>query len=379
MKYYVLLLLAFLSACAVVPEDVQLTPSSFNTLPGWENDQHDQSLAALKKSCARILKNDPDRSFHQDPIWGTYGDWQVPCKALREDNLSAQDFYQDHFTPFKIKGEGLFTGYYEPLLHGSRTQVGKYQTPLRARPDDLVMVQLGEFRDDLKGRRIAGRVVNGKLRVYEDRAEIGRGELPKDQDEVLVYVDDLVDAFFLEIQGSGRIQLDTGEQIRLGYAGQNGHSYYAIGRELIKREELTKENVSLQSIRQWLYDNPADAQEIMNTNASYVFFQELDGDGPLGGEGIALTPKRSLAIDRSLLAYGLPLWVDIDHPDTDKDPFRKVMISQDTGGAIRGPVRGDYFWGFGEDAEYYAGIMKSRGEYWVLLPNSLAERSFEAR
>lgn len=366
-----LLLSASLVACSVTPKDVVLEESRFEKLEGWKNDQLDQSITAFQKSCARILKNDPERQLHSDAKWGTYGDWQPACKTLvSQDIKDARSFYETYFTPHKIKGEGLFTGYYEPLLYGSRKRYGPYQTPLRARPDDLVMVNLGNFRDELKGQRIAGRVVGGNLKPYEDRIEIEAGALPQTQDVPLVYVDSPVDAFFLEIQGSGRIKLDTGEEIRLGYAGQNGHPYYAIGRELIQRGELTKETVSLQSIRAWLEENPDDAVQIMNTNPSYVFFHELEGDGPLGGEGLPLTPDRSLAIDRSLLAYGLPLWVDIPHPDKDTKPIRQLMVAQDTGGAIRGPVRGDYFWGHGKRAEHYAGIMKSQGgEYWALLPN----------
>ena len=229
------------------------------------------------------------------------------------------------------------------------------------------MVQLGEFRDDLKGRRIAGRVIDGKLKPYESREQIVAGNWPHNQ-EVLVWVDDPVDAFFVQIQGSGVVQLNDGNVMRIGYAGQNGHVYYAIGRELIERGELTKEEVSLQTIRAWLEKNPAQADEIMNTNASYVFFRELDGEGPLGGEGVALTAGRSLAIDRSLISYGVPVWTDIEPPSASVGKIQRLMVAQDTGGAIRGAVRGDVFWGFGERAEAIAGPMKSRGQYWILLP-----------
>ena len=235
------------------------------------------------------------------------------------------------------------------------------------------MVQLGDFRDDLKGRRIAGRVVNGRLFPYEDRAEIEAGKLSPARQDIIAWANDPVDAFFLQIQGSGRIYLeDTMEEIRVGYAAQNGHPYFAIGRALIDKGELTKETVSLQTIRAWLEANPERAAAIMNLNKSYVFFTKLEGDGPLGGEGIALTPGRSLAIDHSLYPYGMPLWVDIEHPDENLPAIRRVMMAQDTGGAIRGAVRGDVFWGHGEEAEYYAGHMKSEGQYWALLPKSLA-------
>ncbi|PNW60305.1 UNVERIFIED_CONTAM: hypothetical protein BEN50_26175, partial [Euhalothece sp. KZN 001] len=262
---------------------------------------------------------------------------------------------------------GLFTGYYEASLKGARERGGAYQYPLRALPDDLVMVDLGAFRDDLKGRRIAGRVRGSRLHPYESRADITKGALPADQDQALVWVDDPVDAFFLHIQGSGRVMLDDDTAMRVGYAGQNGHPYYAIGRELIRRGELDKDEVSLQSIRSWLRQNPDGAWDVMFTNASYVFFRELEGAGPIGGGGLPLTPGRSLAIDPTRIPYGTPLWVDIDHPDEKAAPIRRLMVAQDTGGAIRGAIRGDVFWGHGDRGEYYGGKMKSDGRYWLLL------------
>jgi membrane-bound lytic murein transglycosylase A len=165
--------------------------------------------------------------------------------------------------------------------------------------------------------------------------------------------------------------MDDGTMMRVGYAGQNGHPYYAVGRELIKMGALTKDTVSMQAIEQWLAENPERADEIMNTNRSYVFFQELESEGPLGGENVPLTAERSLAVDRSLLPYGMPLWVDIEAPMADQLGLRRLMIAQDTGGAIRGAVRGDVFWGYGERAETIAGHMKAKLRYWALLPNVL--------
>lgn len=355
--------------------ELRLQQASFGVLPGWQGDDLRQFSSAYKKSCARILKANPDKKFGALAAAGTYKNWQKPCReflALKDpDNQTLSTFFENHFTPYAVSADndpvGLFTGYYEASLNGARTKTEKYNVPLYARPDDLVMVQLGEFRDDLKGRRIAGRVVNGKLKPYESRAEIVEGDWPHN-DKVLIWVDNAVDAFFVQIQGSGIVQLNDGSTMRIGYAGQNGHPYYAIGRELIKRGVLTKENVSLQSIQAWLEANPNEADAVMNTNQSYVFFTELEGEGPLGGEGIALTAGRSLAIDRSLLSYGTPIWTDIAPPIPSIPRLQKLMIAQDTGGAIRGPVRGDVFWGYGETAERLAGPMKSKGRYWILLP-----------
>lgn len=375
--YIFLVLCGFLAACETVPKtgdeaQLRLTPARFGELRGWENDTHHLALQTFSKSCDRIGKRKAADAF--GPIGGTYGDWQAVCAritpALLNDPVAARAFFENEFNVWQATAEGeeegLFTGYYEASLNGSRTRHGPYQTPLRKRPADLVMVDLGEFRDTLKGQRIAGRVIDGNLKPFEDHRAIDQGKLPQDETLPLVFVDDPVKAFFLQIQGSGRIILDDGGLMRVGYAGQNGHPYYAVGRELVKRGLMDKSEVSMQSIENWLKNNPAQAKEILYTNPSYVFFTELTGDGPLGGENIALTPERSIAVDRSRVAYGIPVWLQL------KDqPFQRLMVAQDTGGAIRGPVRGDIFFGFGDRAEHLAGPMKSKGQWWFLLPKTV--------
>ncbi|MFK7838978.1 MAG: murein transglycosylase A [Bdellovibrionales bacterium] len=369
-----------LAACQSAPSqekkpELLLKQTEFSKLPGWSQDDLATFSPAFIKSCTRIMKGSSDKKFGPLKAAGTFGDWKEPCEKflsfINPDNQTLHTFFETYFIPYVVnadkKTQGLFTGYYEASLKGSRQQSERYNTPLYKRADDLVMVQLGEFRDDLKGRRIAGRVIDGKLKPYESREQIVNGDWPHN-DQVLVWVDDPVDAFFVQIQGSGVVELDDGATMRIGYAGQNGHPYYAIGRELIKRDQLTKKEVSLQTIRTWLESNPEQAYEIMNTNQSYVFFRELESDGPLGGEGVALTPGRSLAIDRSLISYGIPIWTDIESPIPDSPPIQRLMVTQDTGGAIRGPVRGDVFWGYGETAEKLAGPMKSKGRYWILIP-----------
>lgn len=385
MRFLLILLSLFLVSCgeeeqAVAPAEekepeLRLTATSFDQLNGWGEDNYKEIVPAMVRSCTRILKAPDDKVFGPLTETGSYKEWKTTCEKFAIvatlDTQSLQQFFEDNFTPYQVSSDddpiGLFTGYYEASLNGSRTQSEEFNIPLYTRPDDLVMVQLGEFRDDLKGRRIAGRVLDGSLKPYESRTEIVAGDWPHN-DHVLVWVDDAVDAFFLQIQGSGIVTLDDGGTMRVGYAGQNGHPYYAVGRELIKMKALTKENVSMQSIRAWLENNPDQADDIMNTNASYVFFHELDGDGPLGGEGVALTAERSLAIDRSLLPYGMPIWVDITPPIEGEPRINRLMMGQDTGGAIRGAVRGDVFWGHGKRAEHLAGHMKSQGRYWILLP-----------
>ena len=383
MKFLPLLLALFLSACASVPADkkqpLDLKPSSFETLQGWAEEDFKGLAEAYGKSCARILKKDARASFGPDQRFGLYQDWQPACRVfLAMNDVSAadlKDFFETYFQPYHVLAgkdpEGLFTGYYEASLKGAPEKGGKYQYPLRARPEDLVMVDLGLFREELKGQRIAGRVVEGNLKPYERHTEIVAGKLPAAQDKKLVWVDSPVDAFFVQIQGSGVVVFEDGSRMRIGYAGQNGHPYYAIGRELVKRGALEKENVSMQSIRDWLESHPSQAGEIMTTNASYVFFRELPddkgSDGPQGGEGVTLTGGRSLAVDHSLIPYGVPVWLDAG----EEEKIRRLMVAQDTGGAIRGPVRGDVFWGYGADAERLAGNMKAKGQYWFLLPRKV--------
>lgn len=352
---------------------VRLVPASFSDLPGWGQDDLAGFAGALSQSCGRIAKQDPKAAFGSIPEAGTYGDWQDICRDL-DGAGDLKAFIEARFQPMAVNPgeEGLFTGYYEASLKGSRRKGGAYQTPLYGRPDDLVMVNLGEFREELKGQRIAGRVSGGNLKPYETRAQIVAGDWPHN-DKALLWVDSPADAFFVQVQGSGLVELDSGETVRIGYAGQNGHPYYAIGRELIKRGELTKDNVSMQAIEDWLESHPAQAEEIMSTNKSYVFFEEQknQGSGPKGGEGLPLTPLRSLAVDRSLLPYGLPLFVDVEEPlGSGYGPIQRLMVAQDTGGAIIGAVRGDVFWGHGAKAEELAGPMKSKGRYWALVPRN---------
>lgn len=380
-----------LFACTSVPQPGQeaqelvLQQATFADLPGWGQDRQGAAIPALAASCTRILKRDADEPF--GPIGGTYGDWQPICArltpdivaAMTQDDMAARAFIAAHFQPWVAEGDqgaktGLFTGYYEASLRGSRTRHGPYQTPLRMRPDDLVMVDLGLFRETLKGQRIAGRVVGGDLKPYEDHRAIDMGVLPGDEKLALVWVDDPVGAFFLQIQGSGRIMLDDGTTMNVGYAGQNGHPYYAIGRELVKRGVMEKDKVSMQSIAAWLKANPDQAREVMYTNPSYVFFRVMEQPGAVGGESVVLSPGRSIAVDRSKIAYGIPVWIDI--PQTPPESglggaVRQLMVAQDTGGAIRGPIRGDLFFGYGEDAERKAGPLKAQGRWWLFLPRTV--------
>ncbi len=279
-------------------------------------------------------------------------------RDAEDTGTAARAFFETWFDPFLAddndNAEGLFTGYYEAELHGSRTRREAYQTPIYARPKDMVTADLGLFREEWKGKTLVGRVVDGRLRPFPSRAEIEAGALAGEDLEIL-WVDDPVDAFFLHIQGSGRVVMNDGEIVRLGYAAQNGHSYVAIGRELIERGAISRERMSMQAIRGWLEDHSDEAPQLMASNPSFVFFRELKGPGPIGAQGVPLTPGRSLAVDRKYIPLGVPLWLDTTDPLSPDTPLRRLVVAQDTGGAIKGPVRGDLFWGFGAAAAAQGG------------------------
>jgi membrane-bound lytic murein transglycosylase A len=359
-------------------ERLNLAPVEFADLPGWGADDAAQALSALARSCARLDGLPPDRPLDPDlRSAGTVAQWRAICAALPAGAGAARAYFERWFQPYRAAGndgaQGLFTGYYEPELKGSRQPGGRFTVPLYGVPADLVQIDLGQFAPDLKGRSIAGRVEHGRLRPYPDRARIEAAHL-KDKGLEILWLDDPVDAFFLQVQGSGRVVLPDGGAVRVGFAGHNGHGYVPIGRLLIEGGKVPRENMSMQAIRDWLRANPAEAQELMRRNPRYVFFRELASadtpDGPIGAHGVALTPGRSLAVDRRFVPLGVPLWLDTTDPDG--RPLRRLMVAQDVGGAIQGPVRGDIFFGAGEAALEQAGRMRSPGAYYLLLPRSAA-------
>lgn len=371
-----------LAGCAALPPPpppqpprLTLAAAQFADLAGWGADHVAAAVPALVRSCAAIANLAPDAPIGPDGIAGRAADWRGPCNdaaALGAPNDdAARRFFEAAFTPWLAgnNGErsGRFTGYYEPELRGARQPGGRFTVPLLHRPPDLVMVELGRFRPAWRGDRIAGRVVDGRLVPFASRAEIEHGALDR-QHLAFLWVDDPVDAFFLGIQGSGRVRLADGTMARVGYDGQNGHPYVAIGRLLVERGALALEDVSLAAIRAWIGAHPTEGARLMDENPSYVFFREQAGDGPLGTEGVVLTPGRSLAVDPGFVPLGVPFWLDLDQGG---EALRRLVVTQDTGGAIRGPVRGDLFWGFGPEAESRAGRMRAQGAYYMLLPKGV--------
>ncbi len=355
-----------------VPGPLRLAKASFADLPGWSDNDPRAALSAFRRSCAALLVK-PDQA-PMGGYAGTVGDWRPACDAAEMASPSrARAFFERWFSPVAVTAgrvrDGRFTGYYEPEILASRTRHGAFQTPVYARPDDLITVDLGAFRPSLAGDRIAGRLDGDKLVPYATRAQISSKGL--EHAPVLFYASDPVELFFLHIQGSGRVTFDDGSRASVGYAAQNGQIYTAIGKTLIARG-VPRDGMSLEVIRAWLKSHPRDATAVMNTDASYIFFKEEPiGDpslGAKGAQGVPLTPLASLAVDPRLHALGTPLFVAGPYP------LGRLFIAQDIGGAIRGVVRGDVYFGFGPKAEAAAGSMNQMGRFYALLPKPLVQR-----
>ena len=337
-----------------------MTPVGFDGLPGWDADDLAAAVPAFLKSCRRFAKAPKDAAFgpvEKGVDYGRVADWLPACRKAAAlpagDAAAAREFFETAFQPVAVvdygDAEGLFTGYFEIGLAGSRRRHGRYQTPIYRRPPDL------------------GTAQHLSRAVIEDGALAGRGL-------ELFWVDDPIGAFFLQIQGSGQIRLDDGTVVRVGYDGQNGLRYVAVGRLLVERGIMPREKVTMTSIWAWMQAHPAAGAALRREDPSYVFFRVVKGGGPLGAEHAVLTQERSLAVDRAYIPLGVPIWLAADErflPDT---KVERLVVAQDTGGAIKGPVRGDLFWGAGQVAGERAGAMNARGRYWLLLPRPLAAR-----
>ncbi|MDR3326021.1 MAG: MltA domain-containing protein [Rhodospirillaceae bacterium] len=324
-----------------------LTAVDYSKLLGWDSDVQTQVFPAFKRSCDYFTKLSPNRSIG---IGGLVGDWLSSCVAMSnvndKDSQAVRDYFETWFQPFLVSDgrntKGLFTGYFEIELRGSQRRFGAYQVPLYIRPKDLPLDS-----------------------TYYSRVEIEAGALRGNVDELL-WVDDLVDAHILHIQGSGRVHLDNGRIVQVGYNGSNGHKFIGLGRILLDHGKITHKDTTMQTVRTWLKMHPIEAKYLMAKNPRYIFFRLIDGDGPVGAAGIPLTKERSMAVDPHFVPLGIPIW--LDSTDSDGRPLRRLMVAQDSGAAIKGPVRGDIYFGTGEAAFNKAGRMKNAGSYYILLP-----------
>jgi membrane-bound lytic murein transglycosylase A len=347
-------ILFLLGACAAPPPPAPkllLTGVDFSSLAGWSDDAIGAAIPALLKSCDRIGELAPDKALDSANLMGRARDWRAPCAAARrvrsEDSASARRFFEAEFRVFRASdasgGTGFATGYYEAELRGARKPDARYRFPIYRPPPGP---------------------------VAHDRAAIEAGALAGKGLEIL-WVDDARDAFFLHVQGSGRVTMNDGTVVRLGFAGRNSHPYTAIGRILVERGIMAREDVTMKTIRDWIAAHPEDGAALMRENRSYIFFRELVGEGPLGAEGVALTPERSVAVDPAHLPFGLPLYVATRDPLDPSRPLRRLVVAQDQGSAIKGPLRVDLFFGAGAKAEARAGALKHPAELFVLRPKGL--------
>jgi membrane-bound lytic murein transglycosylase A len=337
-------------SCSSLPK-THLLKSDFKVLPHWEKEDYNSALITFIDSC-RTKKTQK-----------LYGD--ICEKAKNTQN--AKEFLEKEFEPYEIKNEnskeeGLLTGYYEPHLNASLTKGGKYQYPIYNTPSDLIIVDLSSIYPALKDYRLRGRIKGNKLVPYYTRKETSSGHINA---EVICYADSKLDIFFLEIQGSGRVTLDTGETMFIGFDNQNGHKYRAIGRYLVKIKALKLEEVSLQSIKKWLLENPSRVDEVLNYNESVVYFEQRD-KAATGSLGIELTANRSIAVDQRYIPLGSMLYLNAS-----KEKINKVVLAQDTGGAIKGAVRADLFLGHNDEAMNIAGALKAPLKLWILLPKNI--------
>jgi membrane-bound lytic murein transglycosylase A len=341
-----------------------LKPVSFDSLPGWEQDDLREAWPAFMASCNVLIKKN---------------EWKEPCNVALDVNVTdlsaVRVFFEAFFLPYQVVNpdgseSGLATGYYEPLLQGSRKRSGKFQTPLHRVPDDLLTVDLAGAYPELKGMRLRGKLVGNRVQPYPSRAELMQSNSLVGKE--IVWVDDPIEALFLQIQGSGRVQLaGTKETVRLAYADQNGHPYKSVGRYLIDKGEMTLSQASAQGIKAWAKSHPHRITELLGANPSYVFFKEekilATDKGPKGALGVPLTPQRSIAVDPQYIPLGSPVFISTTQPNSAQQ-LQRLVLAQDTGSAIKSAVRADYFWGYGAEAGEKAGRMKQKASMWILLP-----------
>lgn len=358
MRFPALLLLFLCSGCAFfkAPDRFGAAPVSFQALSRWEGEDHREALHAFLASCP-ILAKKARPATSGSAIRVSESVWRSLCEDGKRSLFSQQQarlFFERRFVPYRVNNNGrthgLFTGYYEPVLYGAFRQYGDFQYPLYMKPPDL--------KDG---------------RSYYTHAEINDGAL-KGRKLEMVWVDDPVMLFFLQVQGSGRVRLTNGRELHVGYAGKNNQPYVSLGKVMGDEGLLPKGEINFFTIRQWLYKNRGQAFRLMERNPSYVFFEKRGKPGAVGAVGATLTPQRSLAVDSAYIPYGLPLYVETElpaFPQQSPAPFNRLMVAQDTGGAIKGPVRGDIFFGLGDEAEYLAGYMAKKGVYTLLVPKEI--------
>jgi membrane-bound lytic murein transglycosylase A len=366
-------------------DQLKLTKVRFKDLPGWPDDRHGEAIPSLLSSCAKLALLKDDDPIGHDGHGGRAKQWRAACdkasKLAAGDHKAARAFFESEFVPYQAAGKkgpvGKLTGYFVQELNASRKRGGKYQIPILARPKELVMVDLSSFLRDAHGRRIWGRHDDkGHVVPMFTRKEIRAGALAAQKLEIM-YADDPVDVLFAHIEGSAKAVMDDGTTVWLEFDGKNGRSYKGVGALLKGRGQLTAPGAAtMPGIRKWFVDNPGKFDDVVDDNASYVFFKESAKAGAVGSQDVILTPRRSMAIDRAFIAHSTPIWVETKAPNVGKPGstlWHGLLIAQDTGGGILGAVRGDIYWGDDAIAEDLGGRMGGEGTYWLLLPKGVTK------
>ncbi|NEN74808.1 murein transglycosylase A [Pelistega sp. NLN82] len=362
--------------------NAQYQAVNWGDLPGWSQEDGENIWLALVNNCRGLMR--PISGSLTIPARATPQVWYPVCQAVAQkgvnvDGQEAKNFLQQYLQPWAVIGsqgsQGLVTGYYEPIVNGSRSRDGVYQWPMYAPPSDLLTIDLGKVYPELAGKRIRGKVVDNKVVPYDTRAEI---EQRTDKPPVIAWLDDPVEAFFLQVQGSGRVQLTDGSSFRLAYADHNGRQYSSIGKWLADKGELPVQQASMQNIKKWAQQNPDRVPEMLNSNQAMVFFREErirdQIAGPKGAYGIPLIAQRAIAVDPTYVPLGSPVFLATTQPNSN-EPLQRVVFAQDTGAAIKGAARADFFWGSGDQAGQMAGRMKQQGKMWILWPREAGSPS----
>lgn len=391
-RFILLLLTLFLISCAEVGQKADRASNTKSNCdcPKIKTEKEDLAkipdYGLLKRSDWSAIES----SFENDNVLPLWTAWLRSCSSLKQKDAwkkvcdladeikepsdeKIKNYFKKYFnvyTATNIDGSdtGMITGYYQPILKGSKVKTSHYKVPLYTTPKDLITVDLSEVYPELKSKRLRGKLIGNKLVPYLSRAEIDGQGSPLAGNEI-VWVEDPVEAFFLEIQGSGIIHFDNGDVMQIGYADQNGYPFKAIGSTLIQKKEITMAEASMEGIKSWARKNISKLREFLNINASYVFFRKLPNDlpGPIGALGVSIEAERSVAIDPKFIPLGAPIFLSTTQPNA-SEPLERLMVAQDTGGAIRGGVRADFYWGSGDEAGRKAGSMKQQGKIWTLLP-----------
>ena len=348
----------------------------YDKLPGWSSGSPENSLDAWKLSCYRILEMDPEKTFSGSIIAGKASDWFSVCTKiidLPKDRKRVRTFIESNFLPYAIfnrkNNRGVFTGYFEPIVKASEFFNDQYRFPIHGIPFDHVSLNLQDFDPTLPDTNIVGRVKGGRLINYYTRSEVRN--LDSSTLPVLYWAEDLLSVYIMQVQGSGVIQLTDGKRQRISFAGHNGHDYISIGQLLIDKKEIQPGKASWKGIKKWMKRQKDLGGSLLDLNPRYIFFKKTNENGPQGSAGVPLTPKHSMAVDSRFIPMHIPLWIDTKYPGKINKRFQHLVLAQDTGNAIRGPVRGDIFWGTGPGALKLAGKMKSSGVYFVIIPANI--------